>query len=157
MSEVLSVGLPLDEDGFLRRECPECKHEFKVEVAHDEEKACSLEKLFCPYCGISATLEHWYTKAQEEYIQNKIAAEVVDPQLDKLIESFRKLERQGGLIKIKVETKRSPRREPRIGPEPNDMRPVKFTCCDETIKILEDWEDQIHCVICGNTDFAERL
>lgn len=157
MSEVLHVTLPLDADSFLRRECPECQQEFKVKVTQDEETARPMDKLFCPYCGISATLESWHTKAQAEYIQSRIATEIIDPQLNKIVEAFRKLERRSGPIQVKVGIKRSPRRKPRMDPEPNDMRLVKFTCCDETIKILEDWEDQIYCVVCGNTDFAERL
>ena len=157
MNEILHVSIPLDEDGFLRRECPECQREFKLQVTSDEESEHTVEKLFCPYCGASATLEHWHTKAQVAYFQDKVFAEVIYPQLGKLENSLRRLETRDGLFSIKVDLKKPPKKTPQIAPESNDMRLVRFTCCGETIKILEDWEDQIHCVICGNTDFAQFL
>jgi len=33
----LSMSIPLDEDGFLRRECPTCEREFKLFVPDEDE------------------------------------------------------------------------------------------------------------------------
>jgi hypothetical protein len=52
MSDVeLSIPFPLDDDGFLRRECPTCDREFKWLPAHDETEATPPPAggYFCPY------------------------------------------------------------------------------------------------------------
>jgi hypothetical protein len=34
--------------------------------------------------------------------------------------------------------------------EPDDMRRVDFTCHPlEPVKVLDDWESPVHCLICG--------
>lgn len=60
------VSLPLDSDGFLRRECPTCEEEFNptceeefkwfshAEGDHDAEQA---SQYFCPICGAAAGLD----------------------------------------------------------------------------------------------------
>jgi hypothetical protein len=70
----LSMSLPLDGEGFLRRECPTCEREFKwlpspdpeddVEVAATTEGAEAPESYYCPYCAVSAPPDTWMTKAQ---------------------------------------------------------------------------------------------
>jgi endogenous inhibitor of DNA gyrase (YacG/DUF329 family) len=52
-----SVPMPLDDDDFLRRECPHCHQKFKW---HDGSTADRLEGqvdpavYHCPCCGVSA-------------------------------------------------------------------------------------------------------
>ncbi len=56
----LSMSLPLDGDGFLRRECPTCEREFKwlPSPQHGEGDAAAAsdepapERYFCPYCAV---------------------------------------------------------------------------------------------------------
>lgn len=59
----LSMSLPLDGDGFLRRECPTCEREFKwlpspdqLEEGNGESRAAATdaeppEAYYCPYCA----------------------------------------------------------------------------------------------------------
>jgi DNA-directed RNA polymerase subunit RPC12/RpoP len=52
------MTIPLDSDGFLRRECPTCEREFKwrpseAEVEEHDEPADTVG-YFCPYCGVRA-------------------------------------------------------------------------------------------------------
>ncbi|HEV7751795.1 MAG TPA: hypothetical protein VGO71_09640, partial [Baekduia sp.] len=61
--------MPLDSDGFLRRECPTCEREFKVfvhQVAGEEADAQGPQPggYYCPYCAIQADANAWFTKAQ---------------------------------------------------------------------------------------------
>lgn len=52
----LSMSLPLDSDGFLRRECPTCERELKWLVSADDEDdedgGVPDGGYFCPYCGV---------------------------------------------------------------------------------------------------------
>src|SRR6201995_3900103 len=85
----VSVGmsLPLDSDGFLRRECPTCEREFKwVNGSEDgeETEATADGGYFCPYCAIQAPPDAWLTKPQLALIENVVSREVIDPALDSL-------------------------------------------------------------------------
>jgi hypothetical protein len=45
-----SVGMPIDEDGFFGRECPECEQHFRI--AHEDYDALPDDvRLWCVYCG----------------------------------------------------------------------------------------------------------
>lgn len=85
----LSMAIPVDSDGFLRRECPTCEREFKwlpspSEDAEEGEAADAADGgYFCPYCGIQAPADAWFTKAQLELAEHILQAEVVDPMLRK--------------------------------------------------------------------------
>lgn len=67
----LSMSLPLDEDGFLRRECPTCEREFKWRADQEDDgegeaTAVDEDGYFCPYCGVQAPTGAWHTKEQIE-------------------------------------------------------------------------------------------
>jgi hypothetical protein len=67
----LSMSLPLDGDGFLRRECPTCEREFKwlpspdqLEEGNGESRAAAPdaqppEAYYCPYCAVTAPPDAW--------------------------------------------------------------------------------------------------
>jgi hypothetical protein len=160
----VSVSIPLDSDGFLRRECPHCELEFKVFVGDDEEDDRTdddtepVEGYCCPYCGKRAPADAWYTKAQLEVGEAALSAE-----MDKMIErelgsTMRNLERaSGGLIKASVSSSGAKKR-PRELEEADDMLRVDFDChADVPLKVVEDWVNEVHCYICGTTRPAPEL
>lgn len=72
----ISIQLPLDADGFLRRECPNCEQEFKWH--HGTTDAAPTDFIYpdlywCPRCGKSADHDSWWTTAQLEYQQQVVA------------------------------------------------------------------------------------
>lgn len=144
-----SVNLPLD-NGYLRRECPDCGREFKWHHGPTEGRpgdAVDPDVYFCPYCGKSAPHDHWWTTSQLEYIQQFgliEAAREVD-------EGFRDLERKSrnSLIQFKRGRTETPE-PPELMHEPNDMMIVMPPCHPwEPVKIIEDWKEPLHCLICG--------
>ena len=75
------MTIPLDSDGFLRRECPTCEREFKwrpseAEAEEDVEPA-DAAGYFCPYCGVQAPDDAWLTQAQVALTQNIVAREFI--------------------------------------------------------------------------------
>ncbi len=65
----LEMSMPLDSDGFLRRECPTCEREFKWYYTSEEQgDAAPIADggYFCPYCGVQAESNTWLTQAQAE-------------------------------------------------------------------------------------------
>ena len=132
----LSFGMtiPLDSDGFLRRECPTCEREFKwrpSEDQADEHVEPDDAGYFCPYCGVQAPTDTWLTQAQVALAQNIVVREVIGPMVSKL-----------GAYEAPDEL------DPLT--EADDMSLVSFPCHpSEPLKVLDNWRKPTHCLICG--------
>lgn len=178
MSDILlQVSLPLDSDQFLRRECPFCRRQFKIETtemdrqslveqqiqaylieegvtAQKEESDVADEEsslVLCPYCGQVTSADRWWTQEQIAYIHvfaHNIMAQIVNEQF------IRPMKRQfsgkrGGLISIKFEGKEMEYQDPWISPENDDMTVHALPCCGLRVKLNDDWSEPFHCYRCG--------
>jgi hypothetical protein len=143
-----SMSVPLDSDGFLRRECPTCEREFKwfPTPEGEESEPAPYGGYYCPYCAIQAGPDHWFTKAQIEQATAVITEEFVEPELKRF---KRETERHSsGLVDINVDIS-TPEPPPPLT-EDDDMRRVEFACHpNEPVKVLEDWDAPVHCLFCG--------
>lgn len=154
MDEDITLGMtvPLDSDGFLRRECPTCEREFKWLAASDEDDASDpLDGgYFCPYCSIQAPPDAWFTQAQLELAENVVAREVVGPLLDDLARDLKRVGRQsGGLVRVDVKRDEPEQMDDLV--EDDDMRRVDFSCHPgEPVKVVDDWAGAVHCLMCGH-------
>lgn len=149
MPEVrMAMSLPLDIDGFLRRECPYCKREFKVFPSGEENetKEKDVLELICPYCGQSADKSSWWTTEQLRYAKEVAFKKVLEPELKKLGRTLEGVSKDS-LVKVKME--KLPSKTPKIPEEADDMKIFELRCCNERIKIEENWKDDVHCIICG--------
>ena len=151
----LSMSLPLDGDGFLRRECPTCERDFKWLPAQDDadhtRDAEVVASYFCPYCVVSAPPDAWLTKAQVTVMHDIVRRELIDPEMDKLKREIAKVNRSsGGFLGISASLDRD---EPETAPElseVDDMRRVEFGCHPaEPVKVLDEWTGAVHCLVCG--------
>lgn len=142
-----SIAMPLDEDGFLRRECPTCEREFKWLAAQDDadkNESSSPDEVRCPYCNTPSDSDSWHTPAQLEYASSVAASEVMDPMLKEFVEGFE----PNDFISVSYEPGERLSEPPA---EPNDMKRIEFACHpDEPVKIAEDWGKDVHCLICGS-------
>ena len=131
------MTIPLDSDGFLRRECPTCEREFKwrpseAEGEEDVEPA-DAAGYFCPYCGVQAPVDAWLTQAQVALAQNIIAREFIGP----IVSEFGTYEKPGQLDPLT---------------EADDMTLILFPCHpSEPLKVLDEWRKAVYCLICGKS------
>jgi hypothetical protein len=150
-----SVSFPLDSDGYLRPECPTCEREFKWLPSDTGDGSTSgvdeadAGGYFCPYCGVQADSGEWLTKPQVELVHHVARREFADP----LLRDFASgLERQSSqFVRFKANPNYGDSRpEPELT-EPDDMRRVDFAChSSEPVKVLEDWQGPVRCLICGS-------
>ncbi|MBO6495309.1 MAG: hypothetical protein JJ978_07075 [Roseivirga sp.] len=102
----VSVTIPLDENGMMGRECLECEQYFKLKPGTGLE----TDHCHCPYCDYEGNADTFWSQAQLEYARSiamqKAFNKIVKPQLDKLTNSFKQLERnsRNSLIQFKVKT-----------------------------------------------------
>lgn len=143
----IPVSLPLDSDGFLRRECPNCEAEFKWFV-HSDGDAEQVNQYFCPLCGRASGIDSWWTPAQLEYAQR-----AAGPDLDTFVQDAMNDAFKG----IKGMSYR-PSRDFTLGiesPDPlveqDDMIIVEPHCHpNEPIKVPEHATRKLHCLVCGS-------
>lgn len=155
MTEI-PMSLPLDEDGFLRRECPNCERQFKwwptptsEEISDEaEETQEAPEAYFCPYCHEPAPLDAWWTKEQLEYAQQLAVAEALGPQLRLMKNDLERGNRRSKGISFEMSDSALSRPEPLV--EADDMVRVDMPCHpEEPLKVGEDWEQEVACLVCG--------
>jgi uncharacterized Zn-finger protein len=153
----IDLSFPLDDDGFLRRECPGCGREFKwlPTVDHSDLESVDQDQsdagtYHCPYCATAAAADDWLTRGQARILEQAVMDRVVTPGVRSLEESLQGLEQSsGGLIKASLN--RPTQRSSRLT-EANDMLRVEFRCHPgEPIKVLETWIGPLYCLVCGRS------
>lgn len=147
----IPVELPLDADGFIRRECPHCEQQFKWHSGPanaEAEEQPAPETYYCPLCGQPAGLDSWWTKEQLEYVEEAAAPSVLEAMEAEVDKMFKGL--NGPNITVR-RTGRSESPEPPMPLlEPNDMVIVASPChAWEPIKAPEARVAPLHCLVCG--------
>ena len=145
-----SVSIPLDSDGFLRRECPHCQREFKwfdgqTEGTPDDWQ--SPDQHFCPYCGEPSDADDFMTQAQSAYVTSyagQHAAEFVQGELENMLRGFNS---GSSFLKMSVEMKEAPLPSPLS--EPDDMDAIEPPCHSfEPLKVLDASAGPFFCLVC---------
>lgn len=149
----IAFELPLDEDGYLDRECPLCERLFRwhhgpLDQQIDDDST-SPGAYFCPYCGQQAPVDEWWTREQVEAAQRAAAAAVVPKIEEELRDAFKGLNRSR-FIKADVEAARPSPAAP-LFVEPADLLTVSSPCHpEEPVKIGPQWGSALHCLVCGS-------
>jgi hypothetical protein len=146
----IPVQVPLDSDGFLRRQCPTCEEQFKW-LSSDSvgEEPEPVEQYFCPLCGQAAGLEDWFTTDQVEYVQAQaLASQEFGVVLREAMDAAFK-----GIKGVSFKGSRSfstGNAEPNPLVEPDDMTIVEPPCHPrEPVKVPSGSTERVHCLICG--------
>lgn len=145
----MTTDFPLDDDGFLRRECPSCEHQFKW-YAHQEgdPDAEVVNQYYCPLCGEPSGLEAWWTPDQLSYAQGS-AGPAFDRYLGDMVAGALK-----GIKGLDFKANRNftlgiPTPDPLT--ESNDMVIAQPPCHpNEPVKVPEANTGRVHCLICGS-------
>jgi hypothetical protein len=142
------LTFPLDE-GFLRRECPNCLREFKwfgAEAEGTPDEQPTPEVYYCPYCGQAAATGEWWTPEQLEIAQQTLAGLAHDHIAQTLGRAIR--DNRDSWISFELRGQRPPSPAPIT--EPSDMVIVASPCHPfEPVKIDEAWDQDLHCLVCG--------
>ncbi|WP_206496142.1 hypothetical protein [Mycobacteroides abscessus] len=141
------IAFPLDADGFLRRECPSCRDEFKWHYGPTATRpAAAIDPLqyTCPLCGVAAAHDHWFTQDQVQLQRQTVEFYAMDAVNDELKRAFGKNYTPG----------KNTAPAPTPLHEPNDMIIVEPPCHPwEPVKVPEQRADAgpLHCIVCGET------
>ncbi|WP_457187063.1 hypothetical protein [Nocardioides sp. P5_E3] len=148
----IPISIPLDADGFLRRECPTCEEQFKW-YSHSEgdTDAEQVDQYFCPRCGAPAGVDSWWTPAQLDFAHAD-AAPAIDDLVNEALDDMFKGLKSSKTVKIE-RTGRYSSETPTPEPlhEPNDMIIIEPPCHpNEPVKVPGTTIDRVYCLICGS-------
>ncbi|TWX37395.1 hypothetical protein ES689_12195 [Frigoribacterium sp. ACAM 257] len=147
----IPISIPLDNDGFMRRECPNCLKQFKWHdgpANEDAEHQPSASAYYCPFCGQPAGLDQWWTTEQVEYTRGMAAPAAMQLMDDELSKAFRGLNSKHVKITKKGSFDKPAEPDPMV--EPDDMIILASPChAWEPIKVPADTQAPVHCLVCG--------
>lgn len=145
----IPVDLPLDSDGFLRRECPACEQEFKwFSHQQGDPEAELVTQYFCPLCGVPAGTDQWWTPEQVDYargVGGPAIDQYVRDSVDKMLKSVKGMSfTPNRSFSLGIET-------PDALAEPDDMMIAEPPCHpNEPVKVPEENASRVHCLVCGS-------
>lgn len=145
----VSVPIPRDSDGFVRRECPHCTRQFKWHDGPANEEAeqhASPVAYNCPLCGQPAAVNSWHTAEQVELVQRMAIPQLIEMVQDDMATMFRGVK---GMTYKRGSDEVPDLPEPLT--EPDDMIIVTSPCHGyEPVKVPEDHSGPMYCLICGS-------
>lgn len=145
----IDVSFPLDADGFLRRECPKCEHEFKWHHGPTDDRPDDWNDppaYWCPLCGQASAHDQFFTKGQVEFMEESARGPALDLIADELEKAFRGV--KGMTYKKGSGGGRPEPPAPMV--EPDDMSQIKSPCHPwEPVKIPDDSSTPYYCLACG--------
>lgn len=104
---VIHIELPKDENGFIGRECLECKKYFKLKPG----TGLPTKHCHCPYCEYEGDANTFFTPEQLEYGQTEgkrqAYKQIVEPLLNDLEKSMKKLEQTSRNSWLQIKVKRT--------------------------------------------------
>lgn len=149
----IEVSLPLDNDGFLRRECPHCMQQFKWHhgpANAEAEEAEAPHAYHCPLCGQPAGHDSWFTQVQIGFIEQAAApaaTRFIEAELDKVF-------RNSSSKSLNLKLRRTGHLDTPDHPDPlaelDDMTIVASPCHGyEPVKVSEEHTGPLYCLVCG--------
>jgi hypothetical protein len=103
----VSIKISNDEHGYLGRECPnkDCEGYFKIRPSTSKRAAGT--NLHCAYCGHSAQMDHFWTKAQIAFAKS-MAFRMFTEAVHKDLKSFEFEHKPKGMLGIGISLKVNP-------------------------------------------------
>ena len=142
-----NVSMPVDDDGFFGRECPECTQHFRIE-GDDYDALPDDIRLWCVYCGHTDAHDEFLTSQQEARLM-RVAGDYAQQMVGQMLDdTFGRMasRSRGSAIQIKY---RSRPFFPSPLPEINEERLVRERRCGECGLRYAVFGEHRFCPVCG--------
>jgi hypothetical protein len=159
------IGLPQDSQGYVRRECPHCRRQFKTRTGPSDgaivqrylgrhlrfqnpHEIVRDDAVFhCVYCGAKARADEWCTPHQRIWLEKVANALGQEIRFEQLAFAHRTLRDNPSPTFVAL----PPRgRLPQMRAESDDMLRASFFCCVEDAKVDVQWLKPLFCPGCGS-------
>lgn len=145
----MRVSIPLDEEGFLGRQCPECSMLFRMDAEQYKALPDDLT-LWCVYCGHHTDHSEFITAQQRQRLMRAAGDLGMQIMSSKLDSAFRGLSRGGsrhGGISITYESRPF---YPRPLPGITEERLTRIRTCPGCQNQYAVFGEHRYCPVCGN-------
>jgi hypothetical protein len=145
----IPIALPLDSDGFLRRECPKCERQFKWHEGPTEDRPHDWNDppvYWCPLCGQASEHDQFFTQGQVDFMEESAAGAAIEMAASELEKALRGV--RG--LSYKKSGRNDDTEPPTPLVEPDDMLQLKSPCHPwEPVKIPDSSSAPYYCLACG--------
>lgn len=141
------VSIPVDDDGFFGRECPECEQHFRIAIEDYEALPDDL-RLWCVYCGHHEDHSEFMTRQQTDRVMraaSDYAQQLVGQMLDKRFGGLAHRTR-GSMIRLSY---RSRPFYPAPLPNVDEERLVRQRICGRCSLRYAIFGEHRFCPVCG--------
>jgi hypothetical protein len=115
----------------------------------EAEQQPSSTSYFCPFCGLPAAVDQWWTTEQVEYARGVAMPQAIRAAEEQLFSELKKLNSKH--VKFKQTGHLDTPEEPAPLTESDDMVIVTSPChAWEPIKVPDDAPSPLHCLVCGS-------
>ncbi|MXM62519.1 hypothetical protein GR925_03390 [Streptomyces sp. HUCO-GS316] len=145
----MQVSIPLDDEGFLGRQCPECSLLFRMDAAQYKALPDDLT-LWCVYCGHQADHSEFITAQQRKRLRraaSDLGMQIVTRELDR---AFRGLSSSGsrhGFVSVRHESRPF---HPRPLPGIDEERLTRVRTCPGCQNRYAVFGEHRFCPVCGH-------
>lgn len=149
----VDVSVPLDEDGYLGRQCPECSMSFRMNGEDYKALSDDLE-LWCVYCGHHQEHSEFMTAQQRDRVMRAAGDLGMQIASQALSDAFRGLSRGGsGRSGLSISYKEKPF-YPRPLPGIDEERLARVRTCTGCQVRYAVFDEHRFCPVCGRLPAA---
>ncbi|MEH0441562.1 hypothetical protein QBA74_39815 [Streptomyces scabiei] len=144
----MRISIPLDEDGFLGRQCPACSLLFRMDAQQYEALPDDLT-LWCVYCGHHAEHSEFVTAQQRERLMQAVGdlgMQIVSRELNRAFSGLSRRSSRGSGVSI---TYRSQPYYPRPLPGISEERLARIRTCPGCQGRYAVFGEHRYCPVCG--------
>ncbi|MDO4649432.1 MAG: TFIIB-type zinc ribbon-containing protein [Eubacteriales bacterium] len=148
MSDVISIPIPTDDDGYILLQCSYCGEFFKL--TGDDIESDQILNVYCPSCGLIS--ENYMT----DEVVNLAMTKAQNYAMDLIYDAFKEMERstRKGPLQIKAGKRPDHEHESPIRSGIEALEITEFPCCKRTAKIKSLLKfTGCRCPFCGVIDF----
>ncbi|MDX3213972.1 hypothetical protein PV318_00135 [Streptomyces sp. ME02-6991-2B] len=149
----MQVSMPLDEDGFLGRQCPTCGLDFRMDGQQYDALPNQLE-LWCVYCGHHAEHSAFTTPQQRERLlqaARNLGEQLVSNALDDIFRGLSRSTSRRSAVSFSYKSKPS---LPRPLPGINEERLIRVRTCTGCELRYAIFGEHRYCPVCGKLPAA---
>jgi hypothetical protein len=152
--DLFAVSIPLDDHGYLGRQCPSCRQIFRVH-AEDYDALPDEVELFCVYCGHHVDHSEFVTDQQMNRMQQVVldaGMQLIDQTIGKAFSDMARNSAGNQFVKV---TYRSAPFFPQPLPGINEENLVRERLCPSCSLRYAVFGDHRYCPVSGPLDVAD--
>lgn len=132
-----------DGDGCVRRKCVDCGRHFASSI---EQR----DTYWCPYCGSERSWDSWFTPAQQKYLDDALAENVLVAAYQEVEHVLNELALDSEGIVVNSKWRDQPAPCPPMLEPTVDLATVPVSCHPGAkLKLEPGWANAVACHLCG--------